>query len=262
MRSVYAIYRKEMAHYFVSPVAYIVVTVFLVISGLLFNAYLAFVVRESFETMMQGARFGGPANFDAMGRLLQAFLGVLGSLLLFLTPMLSMGLFAEERKAGTMELLMTSPITATQIVLGKFLASLTLLVFMVLPTALYLIYLFFHSDPAPPWRLLAGGYLGVLLLGAALLAIGSFVSTLTQSQLIAAVLIFGTSLLLWLTDLLSQLFQNVFGDVARYVSVLQHYEDFSRGVIDTTGLIYYGSLIAFGIFLTIRSIDSMRWRRA
>src|SRR3984885_2799447 len=136
MKGLYAVYRKEMNHYFVSPVAYVIVGVFLI---------------------------------------------------LFLTPMLTMGVYAEERKRGTMELLMTSPVTDTEIVLGKFFASLTLLVIMLLPTFAYFTYMFLHSEPAAAWRVLFCAYLGALLLGSALLALGSFFSSLTESQLIAAI---------------------------------------------------------------------------
>ncbi len=128
------------------------------------------------------------------------FFGILSTLLLFLTPMLTMGVYAEERKRGTMELLMTSPVTDTEIVLGKFFASLTLLVIMLLPTAAYFIYMFAHSEPAAAWRVLGCAYLGALLLGSALLALGSFFSSLTESQLIAAILTFGAILLLWVID--------------------------------------------------------------
>src|ERR1700733_70146 len=133
MKGLYAVYRKEMNHYFVSPVAYVIVGVFLI---------------------------------------------------LFLTPMLTMGVYSEERKRGTMELLMTSPVTDTEIVLGKFFGSMTLLVIMMVPTVFSFIFMFRHSDPAAPWKVVISGYLGVLLLGGMLMALGSFFSSLTESQLI------------------------------------------------------------------------------
>src|ERR1700723_124917 len=155
MRSLYAIYRKEMGHYFVSPVAYVLVGLFLFLSGFFFDLYVNAANEQS------------P---DAPTGVLRAFLGFLALVFLFFLPMVTMGVYAEERKRGTMELLMTSPITELQIVLGKFLASLTLFAAMLLPTAVYLIYMFLHSDPAPPWRMLWTGYLGVMLFGGALLA--------------------------------------------------------------------------------------------
>jgi ABC-2 type transport system permease protein len=172
-----------------------------------------------------------------------------------------MGVFAEERKRGTMELLMTSPISEIQVVLGKFLASLSLFAVMLLPTAGYVVYMYLHSEPLPPWRLLLAGYAGILLLGGSLLALGIFISSLTESQLIASVLTFVAFLLLWVVDL-GQTTEGGIGAVLQYLSASHHYDDFARGIIDTSGLIYYFSFMVLFIFLTVRSIDSMRWRRA
>jgi len=253
MRSTYAIYRKEMGHYFVSPVAYVVVSLFLLLSAFFYNLYLRDVVEQS---------FGMPPEFDAPSQLLRAFLGLLALLALFFMPMVTMGLFAEERKRGTMELLMTSPIREVDIVLGKFLASLTLFAVMLLPTASYVVYAWLHTDPVPPLRIVLAGYLGILLFGGCLLALGSFLSSLTENQIIAAALTFGAFLLLWALDFGSRSAESVLGQTMQYLSVINHYEDFTRGIIDTSGLVYYLSFIAFFIFLTVRSIDSLRWRRA
>ncbi|MFZ0085324.1 MAG: ABC transporter permease subunit, partial [Candidatus Acidiferrales bacterium] len=174
---------------------------------------------------------------------------------------LTMGVFAEERKRGTMELLMTSPISETQIVLGKFFASLTLYAIMLLPTASYLVFMFLRSDPTPPWRMLLAGYAGILLLGGALLSLGEFISSLTENQLIAAVLTFAAFLFVWVLDL-GRTADGGIGAVLQYLSVIRHYDDFTKGIVDTSSLIYYASFIVFFIFLTVRSIDSMRWRRA
>jgi ABC-2 type transport system permease protein len=161
-----------------------------------------------------------------------------------------------------MELLMTSPITETQIVVGKYLASLTLFAVMLLPTAVYVAYMCLHSEPRPPWSLMLAGYLGALLLGGSLLAIGSFISSLTESQLIAFALSFGASLGLWVIDFSVRGTDSTLGQVLQYLSVIRHYDDFTRGIIDTSSLIYYVTLPALFVFLTVRSIDSMRWRRA
>jgi ABC-2 type transport system permease protein len=200
-------------------------------------------------------------NIDVTMEVMRAFFGLLSTLVLFLTPMLTMGVFAEERKRGTMELLMTSPVTEMQIVQGKFLASLTLFAIMLLPTAGYLIFTYARSEPVPPWRMLVAGYLGILLLGGCLLALGSFISSLTENQLIAAVLTFAAFLLVWVIDLGRNAGGGA-GDVLQYLSVIRHYDDFTRGVIDTSSLIYYVSFIVFFVFLTVRAVDSMRWRRA
>ena len=262
MKGIYAVYRKEMAHYFVSPIAYIVVGVFLFLSGFFFTKILSVLIQQAFQMGMQSMQFGGGMGIDVPSLVVRDFFGVLSSLLLFLTPMLTMGVYAEERKRGTMELLMTSPVTDTQIVLGKYFASLSLFVIMLLPTMLYLVFTFFHSDPAAPWQVLWCAYLGALLLGGALLAIGSFFSSLTENQLIAAVLTFGAFLILWVIDFGSQGASSGIGAVLQYLSVVKHYDDFTRGVLDTSSLIFYLSFILLALFLTVRSIDSMRWRRA
>jgi ABC-2 type transport system permease protein len=261
MRGLYAIYRKEMGHYFVSPVAYVVVGVFLALSAFFFNYFLAAVLQQAMQMQMQEMEMGMHPNIDVTLEVMRAFFGLLSTLVLFLTPMLTMGVFSEERKRGTMELLMTSPVTEVQIVLGKFLASVTLFAIMLLPTAAYLVFIYAHSEPVPPWRLLAAGYVGVMLLGGCLLSLGSFISSLTENQLIAAVLTFAAFLGVWVIDL-GRTAGGGAGSVLEYLSVIRHFDDFTRGVIDSSSLIYYVSFMVFFVFLTVRAVDSMRWRRA
>jgi len=263
MKGLYAIYRKEMSHYFVSPIAYIIGGVFLLLTGFFFTRVLNGVMEQAATQGMQAMQFGGAgASFDVPSVTVRYFFGVLSSILLFLTPMLTMSVYAEERKRGTIELLMTSPITDAQIVLGKFFASLTLLIIMLVPTLAYSIFMFLHSDPGAPWKILFCAYLGVLLLGGALLALGSLFSSLTENQIIAAVLTFGVFLILWVIDFGSHNSSTGIGAVMSYLSVVKHYDDFTRGILDSGNVVFYLSLILLSIFLTIRSLDSMRWRRA
>jgi len=161
-----------------------------------------------------------------------------------------------------MEMLMTSPITEFQIVIGKFLASFTLLLLMLSPTLLYHFYVSRFSEPAMPWRLVWSGYLGVALLGAALVAIGSFISSLTENQIVAGIVTFVIFLLLWVIELVFTTSGGTSGEIVKYLSILQHYEEFAQGVIDTSSIIFYVSLAALALFLTLRNLDSMRWRRA
>jgi ABC-2 type transport system permease protein len=261
MRSLYAIYRKEMGHYFVSPIAYVVVGIFLALSAFFLNYFIRAVLEESMQMQIQQMQMGTATHLDTTMEVLQAFFGMLPTLILFLTPILTMGVFAEERKRGTMELLMTSPVTEVQIVLGKFLASLSLFAIMLLGTVAYLAFVYLRSDPVAPWRMLIAGYAGVMLLAACLLALGSFISSLTENQLIAAVLTFAAFLVVWVIDLGTSA-GGTLGTVLQYLSVTRPYEDFARGIVDTSGLIYYFSFIFFFVFLTVRSVDSMRWRRA
>lgn len=261
MKNILAIYRKEMGHYFVSPIAYVFIGLFLVLTAFFFNFFLQAVIQQSLSMEMEGMRFGMSQNIDVPSEVMRAFFGLLSTLVLFITPILTMGVYAEERKRGTMELLMTSPLTELDIVLGKFFASLTLYALMLLPTLSYVVFMYMRSEPVPPWRVLVAGYGGILLLGAALLALGTFISSLTENQIIAAVLTFAAFLLIWVLDI-GHNASGTLASVLTYLSVIRHYEDFTRGVVDTSALVYYVSFAFFFVFLTVRSVDSMRWRRA
>jgi ABC-2 type transport system permease protein len=261
MKNVWAIYRKEMGHYFVSPIAYIFIGIFLVLTAFFFNFFLTAVIQQSLSAQMEGMQYGMMQHFDVPSEVMRAFFGLLSTLVLFITPILTMGVYSEERKRGTMELLMTSPITETDIVLGKFLGSFSLFALMLLPTLSYMLFMYLHSDPMPPWRVMAAGYAGILLLGASLTALGTFISSLTENQIIAAVLTFAAFLIVWVLDI-GRNSTSVVASVLTYLSVIRHYEDFTRGMIDTSSLVYYASFIFLFVFLTIRSVDSMRWRRA
>jgi ABC-2 type transport system permease protein len=239
-----------------------VVGVFLLVGGYFFYNILTFFINQAFMAQMQAQRFGAPPEMDVPGLVTRNFFGVVSTIVLFMVPMLTMGIYAEERKRGTMELLMTSPIGEIQIVLGKFLAALSLFVVMLAPTFIYQLAMSMHADPGLPWRVILSGYLGVLLLGAVLVAIGSFISSLTESQIIAAVATFAVFLLLWVLDFGVRDSTTTMGEILKYLSILRHFDDFSKGVIDTTSVVFYISLVGLGVFLTFRSIDSMRWRRA
>ena len=262
MKGILAIYRREMSSYFVSPIAYIVIGFFLLIAGYFFTNILSFIMEQAMMAQMQQRQMGPPPSIDVPSLVMRNFTGVISTIILFMIPMLTMSVYAEERKRGTMEMLMTSPITEFEIVMGKFFASLSLFVIMILPTMLYQVVMARFSEPALPWKVLLSGYMGIILLGAVLIALGSFISALTESQIIAAVITFVTFLLLWVLDFGVRGSTTWYGEVLQYMSILRHYEDFTRGVIDTTGLIFYLSLIVLGLFLTLRTLDSMRWRRA
>jgi ABC-2 type transport system permease protein len=263
MKNIMAVFRKELSLYFVSPIAYVAIGVFLAIMGYAFNIILTGVIRQSFEQAMQAAQMGGgDVPFDVPAIVMQSFFGFMGTILLFVIPFLTMGMYAEERKRGTMELLMTSPLSDAHIVLGKFLATLTLFLIMLAFTLLYYAAMYIFSDPPPPLGPTMAGYLGMLLFGAALIAIGHFLSSLTENQIIAAVLTFATSIMLFLLAAGVQDSTTAFGEILKYLSVLNHLGDFGKGVIDTKSLVLYVSFVVLGVFLTLRSIDSLRWRRA
>jgi ABC-2 type transport system permease protein len=173
--------------------------------------------------------------------------------------MLTMGLFSEEKKRGTIELLLTAPITDLQVVLGKFFAAGAFYIILLLSTWVPTGVLYWFGTPASGPILTA--YLGLLLYGLAIIAVGLFISTLTENQIIAAVLSFGTIMVLWLVDVVAQNAESPAGkSVLTYLSILSHLDDFMKGVLSTSNIIFYVSLTLVALFLTYRSIDSLRWR--
>lgn len=262
MKNVVAILQKELRTVFVSPIAYVVLTVFLIISGYFFYNIVSIFVERSMMAMMQSQQFGGPPPaMDVPALVTRNFFGIVSTVILFMLPMITMPAFADEKRRGTMELLLTSPITNVQIVLGKFLAALSFFIVMLLPTMLYYGFVFAYSSPRMTFGPVLSGYLGLLLLGGALISLGIFISTLTENQIVAASITFGAFLILWVIDLSARGGGTVVQEIVSYLSILNHFEDFSKGVIDTASLVVYGSFIFLGLFLTYRSIESLRWRQ-
>jgi ABC-2 type transport system permease protein len=255
MRNTLAIWQREMKSYFVSPIAYVVLTVFLFLSGFFFYSILTAVIQS---TMMQSQFGPGSQPVDVPGIVSRSFFGTTSVVLLFMIPMLTMGLFAEEKRRGTMELLLSSPVSILQVMMGKYLASLTFLVLMFLGSGITFSSLFIFGRPE--WKTVLGGYLGLLLYGCALLALGLFISTLTENQIVSVVITFGTILVLWLIESFSSGATGVAKDVLDYLSVIGHLDDFIKGVIDTSHVIYYVTFALMGLFLTYRSLESLRWK--
>jgi ABC-2 type transport system permease protein len=262
MKNVFAIFLKEMKAYFVSPVAYVVLTVFLVITGYFFTGILNIFFERSMMAMMQAQQYGGmPPAIDVPALVTRNFFSIVSTIILFMLPMITMAVYADEKRRGTIELLLTSPITNLEIVLGKFLAALSFFVMMLLPTLIYMAFLFIYSEPRMPSGPVFSGDLGLLLLGGSLISLGIFISTLTENQIVAASVTFGVFLLLWVIDLAARSGGSTLQEILAHLSILNHFEDFAKGVIDTSSLILYGSFIFLGLFLTFRSIESLRWRQ-
>lgn len=254
MRNILVICRKELRSYFVSPVAYLLLTMFAVIFGFFFWNAVGYFVIVGLEAQMRGQPFPMNVN-EQIIRPLLSNVSVIG---LFLIPMISMRLFAEEKRTGTIELLVTSPVRDIEIILGKWLAAMVLYAVMLLFTALNFAFLFRHGNP--DWKPLVIGYLGLLLQAGGLLAIGTFISTTTRNQIIAGAATFGVCLLLWVLEWVSGYETAAWARVLGYLSVITHFESFSKGVLDSKDAIYYLSLIFLGLFLTSRSMESLRWR--
>jgi ABC-2 type transport system permease protein len=254
MSNTLTIWRKELNSYFRSPIAYGVMAFFALIAGYFFYVAVVYFVRLSVQSSMMGQSQPMSVN-DSVVRPLLSNISVIG---LFLIPMITMRLFAEEKRSGTIELLVTSPVKDIAIIMGKFLAALTLYAAMLALSLVSMATLFLYGKP--DWRPMAAGYLGLLLLGGSLLAIGTFISTCTKNQIVAGVAGFSVCLMLWVLDWLSSFQDTVGGKIMSYISVLQHFDSFSKGVIDTRDVIYYLSAIFIGLFLTARSLESLRWR--
>jgi ABC-2 type transport system permease protein len=172
--------------------------------------------------------------------------------------MITMRTYSEEKRSGTIELLLTSPVSDLQIILGKYLGALTLYSTMLLVTMIYMGILFKIGEPE--WRPIATGYLGLLLMGGCFLSAGLLISSLTKNQIVAGFLTFATFLMLWIINWPGEYSGPTTRDLLNYLSITQHFDDFARGVIDTKDVVYYLSFITFGLFLTAKSVDSERWR--
>src|ERR1700756_3702375 len=254
MRNVWIICRKELRSYFVSPVAYLLLAMFAVIFGFFFWNILGFFVFRGMESQMRGQMMPMNVNEEVIRPLLSD-VSVIG---LFFIPMITMRLFAEEKRTGTIELLATSPIRDLEIISGKWLAAMVLYSFLLLFTALNFAFLFKYGNP--DWKPLAVGYLGLLLQAGALLAIGTFISTLTNNQIIAGAATFGVCLLLWVLEWVSGYETATWARVLSYFSVVTHFESFAKGVLDSKDAIFYLTVIFLGLFFTTRSLESLRWR--
>jgi len=254
MKNIWIICRKELRSYFVSPVAYILLVLYAVIFGYFFWNSLGYFVNAAMEAQMEGEPFPMNVNEQIVRPLLANF-NVIG---LFFIPIITMRLFAEEKRSGTIELLATSPIRDYELIIGKWLAALTMYGFMLLAVLLDFGFLFRYGNP--DWKPLAIGYLGLLLEAGGLLAIGTFISSLTKNQIIAGALTFGACLLLYVLGWVSEYESSTWAQALSYMSVNSHFESFVKGVLDTKDAIYYATLIFVGLFLTGRSLESLRWR--
>lgn len=254
MRNIWIILKRELDSYFVSPVAYLLLTMFGLIFGFFFWTAVSFFVSRGIEAQMSGQSM--PMNMNEyIIRPLLSNISVVG---LFFIPMMTMRLFAEEKRTGTIELLVTSPIRDIEIIIGKWLAAVAVYASMLLLTAVNFAFLFRYGNP--DWKPLAVGYLGLLLQAGGLLAIGTLISTMTKNQIIAGAATFGVCLLLWVLEWVSGYETATWAKVLAYLSVITHFESFAKGVIDIKDVVFYISMIFLGLFLTARSMESLRWR--
>jgi ABC-2 type transport system permease protein len=253
--SVGAIVRKEWSHYFGSPIAYAALFVW----NLLFSVFFLFSLNYFLEASLRGGGPGGPQpNLNEW--IFRPVLMNMAVVALFVAPMLTMRLFAEEQRQGTWELLATSPVTDWQIVIGKFLGAASIYALMILTSLLNFALVWVYAEPKPEWKPVATGALALLLLGSCFLALGAFISTLTRNQIVAGILSFCLFLGVWTLGWLDSPMASGFTKALAYLGVTNHMEDLVKGVVDTKDLIFYLSFIGFGLLLTQQSVESRRWR--
>ncbi len=255
MRNIIAIAQKELRVYFLSPMAYVLIGVFLLISGFFFYNILMYFNMQSIQ---YGANPYYSSHLNINQFVYSSFFHNTSIILLLILPLLTMRLFAEEKKMGTEELLFTSPLSTWQIVLGKFFSAVVILLIMLLSTSIYSIFTFLYGNPQ--LEPILTGYLGLLLLGASFIAIGIFTSSLTENQIVAAILGFGTLLLFWVISWASDNVGPLWREILTRLSFFEHYEDLVKGVIDTEDVIYYLSVSFFGLFLAHTTIEAKKWR--
>ncbi|HET9406509.1 MAG TPA: ABC transporter permease [Candidatus Sulfotelmatobacter sp.] len=254
MRNVWIICRKELGSYFVSPIAYVLVVLFSFVFGFFFWLFLQRFVYVGLEMQMRGQMF--PMNLNE--ELIRPLLSNTSVMSLFFIPMITMRLFAEEKRTGTIELLATSPIRDSEVIIGKWLAAFVLYFCMLLFGALNLLFVFKYGNP--DWKPLLIGYLGLLLQAGALLAIGTFISTLTKNQIIAGAVTFAVCLVLWVIEWPSEFETAIWARTLSYMSIVKHFESFAKGVVDSKDAVFYVAVIFLGLFFTARSMESLRWR--
>jgi ABC-2 type transport system permease protein len=254
MRNIFTICGKELRGYFASPIAYLLMALFGLIFGFFFYSATAFFVNAGLRSQMTGNEQPMSVNEYVIAPLLSNA-SVVG---LFLIPLISMRLFAEEKRSGTIELLMTSPLRDWEIIIGKWLGAMAMYLCVLAVSALNVGLLFAWGNP--DWRPILTGYLGLILQGGTILALGTFISTTTKNQIIAGAATFSVCLLLWVLSWVTSYNDASWAHAVAYCSILTHFEPFSRGIIDSKDLVFYISAIFLGLFLTSRSLDSLRWR--
>ncbi|HXB53371.1 MAG TPA: ABC transporter permease [Vicinamibacteria bacterium] len=258
LRNIGAIVEKEWRHYFGSPIAYVGLFVWTMLFGVFFHYAFRFFLERSMRA--SGMEFGGGVKMSLNEFLIGPVLHNMAVVALFIAPLLTMRLFAEEKRQGTIELLATSPLRDIEVVVGKFLAAAGLYALMILAGLLNLALVFYYAPTPPEWKPILTGALALLLLGSCFLAMGLFVSTLTRNQIVAGILSFCLFLVMWTLGWADDPSAGPLMKAVAYLGVTTHMEDMVRGVLDLKDLVFYLSVVAFGLFLAHQSVESQRWR--
>jgi ABC-2 type transport system permease protein len=257
MRNVVTIAGKELRSYFSSPVAYVLIAAYLALAGYFFYALLiAFNQTLQIYSMMRNPEMLSRFNLNQM--VVVPLLHNMSVLLIFIVPAITMRMFPEEKRSGTYELLLTSPVRVGEIVLGKFLGGLVLVLLMVALSGLFGVLLAAYGNPEIP--MMACGYLGLALMATVFLAIGTLISSFTENVVVAYVGALFALLVLYTIGWLGETMQGVAAGIVRYASITDHFQELTKGIIDTKDLVYFATILVIGLFVTQRSVESVRWR--
>lgn len=254
MTNIWIICRKELRSYFASPIAYAVMALFALLFGLVFYSATRDFVNYAFRAQMNG----GAPPMSVNEFIIRPLLGFAGTVSLFLIPLISMRLLAEEKRNGTIELLLTSPIQDVSIILGKWLGAMFLYLFVLAMSLPNVAFLFAWGKP--DWKPVLVAYLGLILQGGCLLAIGTLISSMTSNQIVAGGAAFFVSLMLYVLSWLTDYDGTTTSRVLNYVSIITHMENFSKGILDLKDAVFYVTFIFLALFLTVRQMESLRWR--
>jgi ABC-2 type transport system permease protein len=255
MNNILAIAHKELKSYFSTPIAYIVIGFFALLFGYFFYAMLVIFNQQSLQF---GGAEGGAVDINQ--QLIRPLFLNASVILLFVLPLITMRTYSEEKRSGTIELLLTSPVTDLEIILGKFLGAMALYAAMLAITVIHMLLLFSYANPKPEWTVPVIGYVGLLLMGGCFISVGLLISSLTKNQIVSGMVTFAVFLLLWVINWIASFTGPTTQSVLNYLSITDHFDDFTRGILDTKHLIYYFSVMSFGLFLTARSVDTERWK--
>lgn len=261
MRNAFAVYTREIRSYFVSPILYILATVFILIVGNTFKDRFFNFATVTMRLLRQSANIGGEIPLMNINYVATQMFLFMNYLFILIVPLLTMRLYAEEKKTGTMELLMTSPVTTFQVLFGKFFSCLTIYFFMMSLTVSFVIIMMVQSRGALDWGPVLSSYLGTILLGTTIIAIGMFFSSLTENQIIAAAVSLSFIMGLWLLVHSANYIRPPFNDIIRYISLSEHLDSFTYGFIGIKHITYFLSMTVFWLFLTGINVESARWRQ-
>ncbi len=261
MRNFLAIYIREIKSYFTSPIFYIIGTVFMISVGNTFRDSLFSFATTTMRLLRSHANYGGTIQLLNVNTVTVNVLTFMNFLFILIVPLLTMRLYAEEKKNGTMELLMTSPITTVQVLLGKFFSCLSIYFFLMVPTLAFNVLLHIYSQGKLDWGPVLTGYFGTLLLGSTLISIGMFFSSLTENQIVAAAVTMSVLIGLWLLIYSANFLRPPLNDFVRYLSLPEHLDSFASGLLGIKHVVYYLSMTIFWLFATGMTVESARWRQ-